>query len=426
MLYWLARILMRTGLRFFYRHIYVTGMEHIPSKGPVIIIANHPSSLMDAALLGILLKRKPWFFTRGDVFINKPVQKILSWLHMIPVHQHEKGRSSLGANDDSFAAAQEILSNNGIIVFFPESTSHVEHQLWPFRKGVFRLAFQTMAAHDFSLPLPIVPVGITYDHPKAGRKTVQVHVGAPIQATEYTSLYQSNPAAARLQIAKEAQDRMTGHVLHVLRSDRCEVVVQCILIDNNNQPANPAGWKIASRGKLEREQAICHRINKASDADFADIKQRTAVYFSALATYGIGDSSISPRFSFSRWKILLLWLGYPVFLAGMLLNAFPVFVARQIADKKVTRIDFYTWIFAVCYTVLYVVWVLLLVTGCWWWFGGRYALLLSIVAPLTGLFSYHYMDWLAEARQYKRLGRLSARQLSVLKKIRKEIDVLIS
>ncbi|HEY4151315.1 MAG TPA: 1-acyl-sn-glycerol-3-phosphate acyltransferase [Chitinophagaceae bacterium] len=419
---------MRTGLRFFYRHIYVTGMEHIPSKGPVIIIANHPSSLMDAALLGILLKRKPWFFTRGDVFINRPVQKVLSWFHMIPVHQHEKGRSSLGANDDSFAAAQKILSNNGIIVFFPESTSHVEHQLWPFRKGVFRLAFQTMAAHDFSLQLPIVPIGITYDHPTAGRKSVQVHIGAALQAADYASLYQSNPAAARLHIVKDAQDLMTGHVLHVLRSDRCEVVVQSLLIDNNNQAANRAGagWKIASREKLEREQDICYRINKASEADLAGIKQRTAVYFNALATYGIGDGSISSRFSFSRWKMILLWVGYPVFLAGVVLNAFPVFVARRIADKKVSRIDFYTWIFTVCYTVLYVIWALLLTAGCWLLFGWQYALILAILAPLTGLFSYRYMDWRAEARQYNKLKRLSARQLSVLKKIRKEIDVLIS
>ena len=49
---------MTAGLRFFYRHIHVTGFENIPSKGPVIIIANHNSSLMDAALLGILLKRR--------------------------------------------------------------------------------------------------------------------------------------------------------------------------------------------------------------------------------------------------------------------------------------------------------------------------------------------------------------------------------
>src|SRR5882757_9728381 len=198
---------MRNGLRFFYRHIYITGMEHIPPRGPLIIIANHPSSLMDAALLGVLLKRRPWYFTRGDVFVNGPVRPILSWLHMIPVHQHEGGRSSLGANDDSFSAAQAILARNGIIVFFPESTSHTEHQLWPFRKGVFRLAFQAIAAHGFSLRLPIVPIGITYDHPVKGRQCVQVHAGKPLLVEDYVALYQSNPSTALLRMAKDAQER---------------------------------------------------------------------------------------------------------------------------------------------------------------------------------------------------------------------------
>ena len=93
---------MTAGLRFFYRHIHTTGFENIPSKGPVIIIANHNASLMDAALLGILLKRKAYFFARGDVFVNKPIQKVLWWLHMMPVHSHQGGRNTLSANHNSF------------------------------------------------------------------------------------------------------------------------------------------------------------------------------------------------------------------------------------------------------------------------------------------------------------------------------------
>src|ERR1700712_4720872 len=203
MLYSFAKIIMTTGLRFFYRHIYVTGLENIPSKGPVIIIANHNSSLMDAALLGILLKRKAYFFARGDVFVNKFIQKVLWWFHMMPVHSYDGGRKSLGVNNNSFSDGQKILLKGGIIVFFPESTSHIEHQLLPFRKGVFRLAFDAAKAGNFSFDIPVVPIGITYDHPVDCRTTVGVHAGRPLLLSHYKNEYIENPAAALLHICRD-------------------------------------------------------------------------------------------------------------------------------------------------------------------------------------------------------------------------------
>ncbi len=408
---------MRTGLRFFYRHIYITGLEHIPSKGPAIIIANHPSSLMDAALLGILLKRKPWFFTRGDVFINKPVQKILSWLHMIPVHPHEKGRSTISANDNSFTAAQEILANNGIIVFFPESTSHVQHQLWPFRKGVFRLAFQTMAAHDFSFQLPIVPIGITYDHPTAGRKCVQAHAGPPLQTADYIALYQSNPSAALLHILKDAQNSMTALVLHVLRSERCPIAEQQLLMNSNNQQVHSPAWKIASRQKLEQEQHICHAVNKASETALAAIKKKNTAYFEALERYGLEDKTLSASFSSGCWGRFLLWIGFPVYVVGWLLNGWPVFIARRVADKNVRRIDFYSWIFVAGYCILYFLWFLLAAAAAVY-YTGWYSIAVIALMGLTGLFSYSYIDLRRAAKQYRRLKRLSVQELDELRKMR--------
>jgi len=438
MLYGLAKILMRAGLRLFYRHIHVSGMEHIPSQGPVIIIANHPSSLMDAALLGVLLKRRPWYFTRGDVFINRPVRKILSWLHMIPVHPHEKGRSSLGANDESFLEARHLLHHNGIIVFFPESTSHTQHQLWPFRKGVFRLAFQTMASQPFSHRLPVVPVGITYDHPRSARQCVQVHAGAPLEMSDYTGLYQSNPSAALLRMAKDAQERVGNEVLHINDIDRCAVVNQCLMLHRNNYPSRIRTWKITSRTKLQEEQAICGHINEAGETELGEIKKKNEAYFEALAKYGLEDKTVgrlttktykvfnndqkrshafADLIGFSRWKRLLLWTGFLLHLAGLVLNGLPIWTARRIVDKKVSREDFYSWIFVSCCCLLYAPWAIILIAGAWlidW----QYALALLALMPLTGLFSYYYFDWMREAQQYRKLKRLSEQELKALLQMR--------
>src|SRR4051812_5970740 len=117
MLYRLIKWIMSVALRLFYKRVYLTGAESIPLKHPVILVANHPSSLMDAALLGVLFKRPLYFFTRGDVFSNKPASAIMRALHMIPVYDHEAGRETITHNDKSFETAKEILAAGGMIIF---------------------------------------------------------------------------------------------------------------------------------------------------------------------------------------------------------------------------------------------------------------------------------------------------------------------
>jgi glycerol-3-phosphate O-acyltransferase/dihydroxyacetone phosphate acyltransferase len=417
MLYSFAKMLMTAGLRFFYRHIHVTGFENVPSKGPVILIANHNASLMDAALLGIMLKRKAYFFARGDVFVNRPIQKILWWLHMMPVHSHQGGRNTLSVNTDSFSDGKKILSNGGIIVFFPESSSHIEHQLLPFRKGVFRLAFDSAAAGHFSFDIPIVPVGITYDHPVDCRTDVQVHAGKPILLSNYINEYRRNAAAALLHICKDAHQSIHELVLHIKDKSRLQMANQYIITSRNDNPVASSAWKIASTQKLGRERNICAVINNTSQVDFENKKQRADAYFTLLSGAGLKDKTATTSFSFPAWKKIMMWMGFPFYLTGLLLNGLPVLIARQIADKKVYREDFYSWIFVVCYSFGYFFWLMAIVATIFL-SGWLYAAVVVVVMIITGLFAYVYKDWLHDNRQQKKWQLLTAaakNELSVMR-----------
>ncbi len=424
MLYPFAKILMKIGLRFFYRHIHVTGLENIPAKGPVIIIANHASSLMDAALLGILLKRQAYFFARGDVFVTRTVQTLLSWLHMMPVHNHERGRNTVEANKDSFSDGQQIPSKGGIVVFFPESTSHTERQLWPFRKGVFRLAFKTAIDNGFSFDIPIVSMGITYEHTTAGRTQVQVHATEPLFLSAYQEMYEEHPPATLLRISKDAYRVMHKKILHIENKNRLQTAEHCLIINRNNYPTKKISWKIYSEKQLVQERSICEKINHAGGPAFEHIQEQSTVYFNELVKHRLEDKTLSPAFSFSTAKKILLWLGFPFYMIGIILNAAPVLISRVIVDTKVYRPDFYSWIFVACYSVVYFLWLLVLLVLSFYW-GWYYAVILLVVMALTGIFAYQYKGWVKEAGQERKLRRLSSSQLDFLKKQRARILALL-
>jgi 1-acyl-sn-glycerol-3-phosphate acyltransferase len=421
MLYSFVKILMTVALRFFYRHIHISGLENVPAKGPAIIISNHPSSLMDAALIGILLKRPIHYYARGDVFINKPITKILSWLHMMPVHNHEGGRRTLDANNNSFSEGQNILSNGGIIVFFPESTSHVERQLLPFRKGVFRLAFKTAVSNHYSFEIPIVPFGITYDHPSEGRREVQVHAGKSLLLSDYKNKFEDNPSATLLHISKDAYEAVSAQVLHVSEKERLGLAENLLAVEQNKNRHQYSSWKIESRVKLEPGQSVCNSINKLDDASFERIRTMGDAYFQELKKIKLEDRSLTAGFNFPIWKSFLVWLGFPLFIAGIILNGLPIYIARRIADKKVSRIDFYSWIFVVAYAFLYLIWVLLLVAIAFFIWNMVTALAILVVMMVTGLFIYYYFDCLNDYRQNNLLHQLSVEEITSLKEQRSKL-----
>lgn len=380
---------MTVALRLFYRHVHVTGFNHIPEKGPVIIIANHQSSLMDAALMGILLKRKAWFFARGDVFINRTVCQLLRWLHMLPVHGHVRGKNKMDVNDSSFEAGRKILREGGIIVFFPESTSHIERELYAFRKGVFRLGFDAAVNGEKRIDIPVIPIGITYEHPTRANTDVQVHAGEAFALSDYQQEYASNPAQTLLRISRDAWCRVENLMLHIPNTKRCDTAEQRLTIDRTNHASGSRPWRIPNNHKLQREQKICRELLNESEEIFEGRKRAIGSYFAQLKKHGISDETVNSNKT-QPVNIILLCLLAPLAAVGIVLNVFPFLLGRYVADKKVYRPDFYTWIYVVGCALFYCMWVLLLtlLAGLlsWWC---SLALLAGMI--ISGLIARHWL-----------------------------------
>lgn len=167
MLYAFLRALLWGFTRLICRY-RVTGLEHVPSTGPLLIVANH-LSFYDPLLLGVVLPRRVWFFTKSEIF-RWPIAGLACKLTgQIPVRRGESDRIAL-------EKALEYLREDKVLMLFPEGTVERQETMIPARAGAAMLASRTGVT-----VLPIAHVGTrrVLRSPRYWFPRVTITVGEP-------------------------------------------------------------------------------------------------------------------------------------------------------------------------------------------------------------------------------------------------------
>jgi len=148
------RGIVRGLVRFYYPRIEVTGGGLIPRTGPVLLVANHPNSLIDPILLGIAAQRPVRLMAKAPLFAIPVFGAVLRALGMVPAYRGSDDAKQVTKNLESLALAARSLAGGGVMGIFPEGKSHDAAQLALVRSGAARLALQAVAAGA----TPVMPV----------------------------------------------------------------------------------------------------------------------------------------------------------------------------------------------------------------------------------------------------------------------------
>jgi 1-acyl-sn-glycerol-3-phosphate acyltransferase len=156
----------RLGLRALAR-VRVEGLEHVPTKGALIVVANHMSNADPPLLWGWLvpaLGRVPTYLAKAVLF-RGVAGPVLRSFGATPV---EAGGSDMAA----YRVAKAALDAGGVVTLMPEGTRSLDGRLLVARPGASLLATRTGA--------PVLPVGVSGTDELLGRGRSLPRIGTRV------------------------------------------------------------------------------------------------------------------------------------------------------------------------------------------------------------------------------------------------------
>jgi 1-acyl-sn-glycerol-3-phosphate acyltransferase len=196
MLTWIPAA-MAAAVRLYYR-LEISGAS-VPPTGAALLVANHPNSLLDAAMVTAAAHRPVRFLAKSTLVEGRAYPWPIRWLvrasGAIPVYRPSDGVAPSGGNDEAFRAVRAALASGSIVALFPEGISHARSALAPLKSGAARIALGV--AQTTGRAMPIVPIGLLLDDRAIFRSTARIIVGTPIPWDDLVGCPDSDAAAVR-------------------------------------------------------------------------------------------------------------------------------------------------------------------------------------------------------------------------------------
>ena len=168
-----------------FNRLEVTGLEHIPSSGPVVVIGNH-LSMWDPVVLYCLIRREAWYMAKSEIIAVPILGAILRRIHVFPVRRDSADRAAL-------RKGIQVLREGSVLVIYPEGTRSSTTELLPFKTGAAFIANRADA--------PVVPVlfeNTRKSFPLAFRQHIRVSVGEPVDLSAYRGQKAGSAALAEM------------------------------------------------------------------------------------------------------------------------------------------------------------------------------------------------------------------------------------
>lgn len=408
MLYSFLKLLMRITVRVFFRSVTIHNRELIPEKGPLMLLANHPSTFMDPIVIATMLNRKVFFLAKGELFKSAFAKWLLPKFNMIPVYRKQDDPNQMSKNQDTFKKCFEHLEKGGAILMFPEGISITERKLRPIKTGASRIVLGAEERNGFQLDCHIVTIGLNYTDPHKFNRDLLINVDSPIKVSDYKEIYEKDTYKAAENLTEEIRLHLEKLII-AIEDEKSDQLVKDIETLYKYKLSKDLG--ISKDDKLSDfniTKNIIETVNYYIEKDIQrveTIRIRINRYFNDLNLLGLHDIDIaknqknSSLFKSNIQAVFTIIIGFPVYLYGLINNYLAFEIPGWIAKKISKSIEFRGAIgmvggmftFLIFYTIqIMLVWKF---THIQW-----LTVIYGLSLPLSGVFTYWYFHTIEQIR----------------------------
>jgi glycerol-3-phosphate O-acyltransferase/dihydroxyacetone phosphate acyltransferase len=426
-------VVARLAARVYYR-VRFTG-SHVPPSGPVLLVANHPNSLLDPTLVVAAADRPVRFMAKAPLFDDRKIGWLVKAAGAIPVYRKADDPSQMGRNEDAFRAVFVALSEGSAVGIFPEGISHSEPSMTPLKTGAARIALG--AATRIGRAFPIVPVGLTFRDKDTFRSEALVIRGAPLQWDDLAHRGTDDGDAVR-NLTARIDASLRGITINLTSWEDRPLVETAVRIweSERGEPSREA----ERLARLEFTTKALAELRARDDGAGASLVADVQRHDRRLSRLGLRPSDLYADVAVTRgvkWAArrihLLLPLGAVLALVGAALFWVPYHLTGMIVKRMHLLPDVRsTWKLLIG-IVLYGLWLLALVVVAGTTFGWLGALLTMVLVPVVAmgglLVRENWQDAWEDARRFfliRSRGSLVAKLREEQNELARRLDILAS
>lgn len=369
--------------------------------GPVLVVANHPNSLLDPLVIFRVAGRPTRPLAKAPLFDQRIVGGLLRLLGGLPVYRPQDDATQMHRNEETFRGAIAALRARDAVQIYPEGKSHSEPSLAPLRTGAARIALGAEHESGWALGVQIVPVGLTYQRKSLFRGRALAVIGRPFTITHLRELHEHDPPAAVRRLTDEIADQLHAVTLNVGEQRDAELIDTAERMYVREKGVSGFRVRDPLAERLPRLRAFARGVEWLRDHDparYQRLARAVARYRRRAELLGVSEGDVPRGYSFlatlryvvANGALLLLLL--PPALLGTIVW-YPTYLAPN-ATLRLVQPEFEaiaTYKFATgCAAVPITTAVLMLIAALF--LGWEGALLAAVIVPLSGFAAIAWHD----------------------------------
>jgi 1-acyl-sn-glycerol-3-phosphate acyltransferase len=421
-------MLMSAAVRVYFRRLHVRHRERFPTRGPVLLVANHPAMWTDVLVLDVALRRKLHFLAQGDLFRSRFRSAILGLHGALPLVRAPEGESSRLRNEATFDLCRELFGRGEVVALFPEGVSVADRTVLQLKTGAARLALAGGdVRHRWGVPV-VVPAGLHYASRTSFGSEVTVNVGEPIALEPYRAQQRVDPEAAVRALTEAMHRSLRALILDLPEPALAAAVTELEPLAGMSAPAGAQ--------EIESAQWIAARLEQLRVDEprrFERIRRHRRSYGRARRALGVSDGALLWNPRRLAWRVrlgrlaVLCVLGAVPAAVGAALHALPWAAGERVAASvaidpariSFARIASGMVFFPLNYGLLLLAAMHSRVLPAWQWPAAL------AVAIALGLWTLSYRRYALALRERLRLLALERRHPRLVRRARAEQHALL-